>query len=238
MVQACLNGARLPAEHPTLPVTADQLAQAAAATVAEGATALHVHPKGADGRDSLLNEHVSQALRAVRLAVPGVPLGITTGAWALPDPVARRRIVESWDVRPDFASVNWHEPGGGEVAEALLTAGVAVEAGLWQRDAVRAFLASGLAERCLRVLLEPMEPDADAAIDSAEEMLTMLGGLAVPVLLHGQDSTAWPVLRVAAERGLDVRIGLEDVLVLPDGAPAPDNAALVAAAREILAGSR
>ncbi|MGN6634958.1 MAG: 3-keto-5-aminohexanoate cleavage protein [Oryzihumus sp.] len=32
-------------------------------------------------------------------------------------------------------------------------------------------------------------------------------------------------------RGLDTRVGLEDTLRLPDGTPAPDNAALVAAAR-------
>ena len=37
-------------------------------------------------------------------------------------------------------------------------------------------------------------------------------------------------------RGLDTRIGLEDVLVLPDGSPATDNAALVAAARALGAG--
>jgi uncharacterized protein (DUF849 family) len=34
---------------------------------------------------------------------------------------------------------------------------------------------------------------------------------------------------------LDARIGLEDVLVLPDGRPAPDNGALVAAAHRVLA---
>jgi uncharacterized protein (DUF849 family) len=34
---------------------------------------------------------------------------------------------------------------------------------------------------------------------------------------------------------LDARIGLEDTQVLPDGSPAPDNAALVAAALRILA---
>jgi uncharacterized protein (DUF849 family) len=39
---------------------------------------------------------------------------------------------------------------------------------------------------------------------------------------------------MAASRLFDVRIGLEDVLNLPDGSPAPDNAALVAAAREIV----
>jgi uncharacterized protein (DUF849 family) len=43
------------------------------------------------------------------------------------------------------------------------------------------------------------------------------------------------VLRWSAERGHAVRIGLEDVLVLPDGSPAPDNAALVRAAAEVLA---
>ena len=35
-------------------------------------------------------------------------------------------------------------------------------------------------------------------------------------------------------QGLDARIGLEDVLHLPDGSLAPDNAALVRAARSLL----
>jgi uncharacterized protein (DUF849 family) len=47
-----------------------------------------------------------------------------------------------------------------------------------------------------------------------------------------------PALRVAGRLGLSTRIGLEDVLVLPDGSPAPDNAALVRAARDLLAASR
>ena len=35
------------------------------------------------------------------------------------------------------------------------------------------------------------------------------------------------MLDAAVARGRDIRIGLEDVLTLPDGRPAPDNAALV-----------
>jgi uncharacterized protein (DUF849 family) len=54
------------------------------------------------------------------------------------------------------------------------------------------------------------------------------------VLLHGEGATAWPALRHAARRRLSTRIGLEDVLELPDGSPAPDNAALVRAARGII----
>jgi uncharacterized protein (DUF849 family) len=38
------------------------------------------------------------------------------------------------------------------------------------------------------------------------------------------------VLATAVRRGHDIRVGLEDVLELPDGAPAPGNVALVAAA--------
>jgi uncharacterized protein (DUF849 family) len=53
---------------------------------------------------------------------------------------------------------------------------------------------------------------------------------AMPVLLHGEGSTFWPVLRHARSLGLATRVGLEDVLVLPDGSPAQDNAALVVAA--------
>lgn len=58
----------------------------------------------------------------------------------------------------------------------------------------------------------------------------------VPVLMHGEGRSAWPVLKEAVRRGLDVRIGLEDVLQLPDGQPAADNAELVAAARDVISG--
>ena len=54
--------------------------------------------------------------------------------------------------------------------------------------------------------------------------------LSVPVLLHGEGSSCWPALRHARSLGLATRVGLEDVLVLPDGSPAPDNSALVIAA--------
>ena len=59
-------------------------------------------------------------------------------------------------------------------------------------------------------------------------------GWAGTVLLHGEDTGAWPVLTVAARLGLDTRIGLEDVLTLPDGTVPPGNADLVRAALDVI----
>jgi beta-keto acid cleavage enzyme len=69
-------------------------------------------------------------------------------------------------------------------------------------------------------------PDADP-LDLAAEILGLLSGGAASVLVHGEGAWAWPVLRWASVRGLDVRIGLEDTLVDASGEPAVDNAALV-----------
>ena len=55
-----------------------------------------------------------------------------------------------------------------------------------------------------------------------------------PVLLHGEGSSCWPAFQLAVRTGLDIRIGLEDTLQLPDGSPAPANAALVAAAARLV----
>lgn len=241
LLKACINGPRLPAGHPALPVTADGLAAEAAATVAAGAGAVHLHVKDDGGRDTLAAEPVATVLHAVRRAVPATPLGLTTGAWALPDPLARRDAVASWTELPDFASVNWHEEGADDVAAALLELGVGVEAGLWHGDAVARWADSPHRDRCLRVLLElPDGPDAEQTRALAEGLLTAVGavGSPAPLLLHGEGSSAWPALRLAGELGLDTRIGLEDTLVLPDGAPAPGNAALVAAALAVLGPGR
>lgn len=232
-VKACINGARTPDQHPNLPVTPAQLAVAAVQAHEAGARAVHLHPKTADGRDSLEPDVVAAAVTAVREAAPGLPLGVTTGFWALPDADARRRAVEGWTVLPDFASLNWHEPGSPELAEVLLGKGLGVEIGIFHADAAAAWAESPMAQHCMRVMIE-LQGHQDVAV--ADEILARViaAGSPAPILLHGLDESCWPLLEHAGACGLQTRIGLEDTLTLPDGSTAPDNGALVAAAVRLL----
>lgn len=225
----CLNGPRGAADGTAVPLTPESMAQAAAEAVAAGATDIHVHPKTPCGRDSLSPRVVAATLEAIRARV-SVPVGVTTGAWAEPDPAARLARVRGWTVLPDHASVNWHEPGAEEIAAALIDLGVGVEAGIWSgTDAAARFAVSPLGPKVLRVLAEVT--DTDAAEAAARTLLAELGPAhGRPVLLHGEDAGAWPVLRLAGRLGLATRVGLEDTLVLPDGRRALSNAQLVAGA--------
>lgn len=236
MLQVCPNGARSRVECDRLPLTATELAAEVRSAVRAGAEDAHLHPKDSAGRDTLEPEHVAAAVAAVRAAVPGVRIGVTTGAWAAPDPERRAAHVRAWTVLPDHASVNWHEDGADLVADALLARGVGIEVGIFSgTDAARRFLAWPRAHRALRVLAEITETEPAAALVGAEALLdTLRAGTDLPVLLHGEDGSAWPVLAMAAARGLDTRIGLEDVLHLPDGSPARDNAELVRSARKLI----
>ncbi|MBH1932969.1 3-keto-5-aminohexanoate cleavage protein [Streptomyces sp. AV19] len=237
ILQACVNGPRNKREFPSLPVSPAEIAEAAREAVAAGAVDLHVHPKDASGADTLAPAVVAEVVERVRAAVPGVPVGVTTGAWAAPDPRERAESVRSWTVLPDHASVNWHEDGADLVAAALAERGVGIEAGLFSgTDAVARFASSPFAGKVLRVLAEVMDTGAAAAEITARALLSDIGAAGgVPVLLHGQDGGAWPVLRLSVREGLSARIGLEDVLCLPDGAPAAGNGELVRAAGELQA---
>jgi uncharacterized protein (DUF849 family) len=62
---------------------------------------------------------------------------VTTGFWALPDVAARLRAVDGWTVLPDFASVNWHEPGSPALARLLLSRGLGVQTRIGMEDALR-----------------------------------------------------------------------------------------------------
>ena len=232
-IKACINGARTPDQHPNLPVTPEQLAAAALAAHQAGAKAVHMHPKTAGGVDSLRAEVVGPAVEAVRHAVPGLPLGVTTGFWALSDPDERVRTVQAWEVLPDFASVNWHEPGSEPLAHLLLTMGLGVEVGIFHAEAAASWARSEIAAHCMRVMVE-LGPDGD--VDTADDVLgeVLAAGSPAPVLLHGLDESCWPLLEHAGLRGVQARIGMEDTLLLPDGSTAPDNAALVAAAVALL----
>jgi uncharacterized protein (DUF849 family) len=194
---------------------------------------VHLHPKTPDGADSLLPATVAAAVTAVRQAAPGLPVGVTTGFWALPDPAARLRAVESWTVLPDFASVNWHEPGSDQLATLLLSRGVGVEAGIFHPAAAASWARSGVAAHCMRVMVE-LPGDGDIATADALLDQVHAAGSPAPVLLHGLDESCWPLLSHAGRRGVQARIGMEDTLRLPDGSTAPGNAALVTAALRLL----
>nr|WP_202495485.1 3-keto-5-aminohexanoate cleavage protein [Streptomyces sp. SID4982] len=225
-----MNGSRTAADGSEVPLTPGELALSAADAVAAGATEAHVHPRAPCGRESLSARVVGPVVEALRARI-GVPVGVTTGAWAEPDPAARLERVRSWTVLPDFASVNWHEPGAEELAGLLMARGVGVEAGIWSgTEGAARFAASPLAPAVLRVLAEVTDTDPATAETSAHALLAELGTAhARPVLLHGEDGGAWPVLRLAGRLGLATRIGLEDTLFLPDGERALSNSALVAA---------
>lgn len=241
-IKACLNGARRPADHPDLPVTADELGRAAAAVVSAGAEAVHLHPRDRDRDESLSAPDIGAAVAAVRARAPGTPVGVSTGLWIVQGDVdRRRRAVSGWaqlpaDSRPDFASVNVGEPGFLELADLLEGAGIAVEAGVWSPTD-----ADLLGRRPVhRVLVEIVTGPAATAVERANEVLRRLDevGSMSPRLLHGEDDACWPLVSYAARQGLPTRMGLEDTLVDERGAQAEDNADLVRRALELWRAAR
>src|SRR5438445_13265056 len=104
LIQAAINGRRTRAEHPGVPTTPDAQALAAAECVAAGAGAIHLHVRAPDGRESVAAGDVARAVAAMRGAVPGVPIGVSTGAWIVVDSERRLKEVERWTVLPDYAS--------------------------------------------------------------------------------------------------------------------------------------
>ncbi len=137
-LQACLNGARTPRDHPGVPMTPQALARDAAACRRAGAESLHVHPRDAAGRETLAAADVARALEAIRAAVPDMPVGISTGAWIAPGGSARLAPMRAWTVLPDFVSVNVHEPEAEAIVALMQARGIAIEAGLWTRGRGRA----------------------------------------------------------------------------------------------------
>ena len=85
--------------------------------------------------------------------------------------------------------------------------------------------------------LVEVEPGTNDPIQAAAVIGRVLegSGIHLPRVQHGHDAAAWPLLEDAVAHGYDVRIGLEDTLLLPDGTRAPGNADLVTAATRVRA---
>jgi uncharacterized protein (DUF849 family) len=228
-LQAALNGDR---DHPAAPRTPQAIAEQARIAVAAGAHSVHIHAYDDDGRETLDAGPCAQAIRAVRAACPGIAISMTTSAAIDPDPESRLRRIAAWTEMPDLVSANQGEKGILELCGLLLDRGVRIEAGLLAERDAHLFVASGLAPRCRRVLVEPLAADPEDAVRLAATMERIVteDGIALEQVHHGDGIASWAVNRRAVERGHGIRTGLEDTPVLPDGRLATDNGDLVAAA--------
>ena len=231
LVQAALNGDRTREDHATVPISVEELVRDAVACVAAGAGALHLHPRDAEGRESLDGAVVDAVVRQVREAC-GMPVGVTTGAWIEPDLARRLAMIRTWTA-PDYTSVNISEPGWTEVMRALIERGIGIEAGVWTVEDAEALGASGLGNRVLRVLVEPGELQVGESVAGALALVEAIhrtldqAGINAPRLQHADGAVTWAVLEDAIRRGVDTRIGLEDTLHGPDGEVVAGNAELV-----------
>lgn len=218
LIKIALNGGR-----PGAPATPEEIADDVAVCAAAGASVFHVHPRARDGRESLLPEDADRVVKAIRARTPQVSLGLTTGAWILPEVAPRVAAIHGWSELPDFASVNFDEDGCELVARTLLDRGVGVEAGLPDVASTRRFLAMNIP--VVRVLIELQEQRLDDALRMADAIDAELGGDDAPRLLHGHGAIVWELFDEAVRRGYGSRIGLEDA----DGA---SNVELFRRARE------
>lgn len=222
-----MNGERAREEHAAVPQSPGELAADALAVRRVGAFAVHVHPRDAGGAQTLRARECDATVAAIRRAVPGLPVGLSTSAAIDPDPFARAAAVQAWRQRPDFVSVNLSELGWMGIVRAAVRAGIGVEAGLASPGDAEELTQSVFVHQVLRVLVE-----VDGGVEEARAIAELIPG-EVKQLWHGYEERTWEVLRAAAAAGHDVRVGLEDVLTLPDGRLAANNAELVAAAVEL-----
>lgn len=239
VIQAALNGSTSRTLHSAVPLTSSELAASAVAAQAAGAGLIHIHPRDGYGAQTLAASFVLPAVAAVRDAT-GLPVGVTTGIWTVDgEPGRRLELLEDWTGpdRPDFVSINVNEPGIEPLADLVSSLGIGIEAGVWTADEARQLGECSFRDRLLRVMVVPVDRNPADAVATAAEISAELDrlGITAPQLHHGYGAATWDVLRAAAGRGFHLRAGLEDTTVLPDGTPAPDNAALVSAAVSLLA---
>ncbi len=236
LLQACLNGSLTKADHPAVPVSVEELAATASACAQAGAGAIHLHPRGSDGGETLDVEVIDYVVERVR-TVSGLVVSVSTGAWIEPNVQRRVELIRAWN-QPDLATVNISEEGSSEVIDALIEARIGVEAGVSTAAEVEQLVGLDAADRVTRILLEPVDVGPEDVGEVVADVHAALDrhGVSAPRLQHGQGPSTWIVLRDAIKRGIDTRIGLEDTLQGPDGEPVASNEELVGHACELGAG--
>jgi uncharacterized protein (DUF849 family) len=234
-LQVSLNGSHTKKDHPAVPVTPLEMAQAVKSVYEAGASSVHLHARDEEGRESLQPEAVASTLTAIRQACPNIELALSTAENIEGNPQRRLRFLERWTVFPDTLCVNLSEEGIDEVITLAHERGLSFEAGLFTPEDVKYFKSLQHVQ-WRRVLLEPLSTNVEEAHTQLSSLRAALGTpwLDIPHVVHGMDDATYPLLQTAAQITQASRIGFEDTLYLPDGSLATDNTQLFLSALALM----
>ena len=243
------NGARrTKADHPALPLTAEEVAADAAACLAAGARAIHLHVRDDEGRHALDADRYRRAIAAIRERVGDeMVVQVTTEAVGRYRPADQMALVR--ELRPEAVSI--------AIGEIIPDASAESAA----RDFFTWVTGEGIGVQYVIYSAEQAEQlvalSQRGTVGSAPHALFVLGRYAVDLESDPRDLLpfvrVWPAewpwtmcafgraeARCAAQTiALEghVRVGFENNLFLPDGSKAERNDQLVANAATLAAAS-
>ena len=244
------GGRRVKSDHPSIPLTAKELAETAAECLEAGAAMIHVHVRDAGGGHLLDADAYRAATRAIQVAVgERMVVQITTEALGIYQPEAQMEVVR--EVRPEAASLALRELASDEASEAgfsrfldwMKAESIAPQIILYTpEEAVRldAMRRRGLIPFDDIPVLYVLGRYTAGQTSQPADLLPFLAP-DMPRFAHwsvcafGRYEAA--CVTAGALLGGHVRVGFENNLSLPHGGLAPSNAALVEAAAGAIAAS-
>ncbi|MBZ9853523.1 3-keto-5-aminohexanoate cleavage protein [Mesorhizobium sp. CA13] len=249
-VMVAPNGARrTKADHPALPISANELASTAVECRAAGAAAMHLHIRDPFGRHSLDVSGYAEAVRVVSTAVPRLTVQVTTEAASICTVCDQERVLS--ELKPHYASVSIAEilrdgeERAIEIVQRAIASEISIQYILYSAEDIRTL--SGLRGRLFD---DDRQPSTllvagrygvidDATVDMVDDLYRVLSaeGLAGQgkwmACAFGRGEMA--CLEAVIELGGHVRVGFENAIIDAHGKLAVSNAERVAKVAEMAA---
>jgi len=229
MLQACLNRVRKKSENENIPYNEEEFCKELVSLKKAGIFSYHIHPKEHDGTDTLEKHYTEQAIKPF-IKLKDVEVGISSSSLMGYSTTEKVNHIKSWNIKPDFVSVNWFEEDPDVLTKTLKAQNIAVEVGISDEVSFNKWFLSECSDYYKRVLLEIPPYKEPHSIKVETMKLYKQASKKIPkedILLHGEDESCWPVLTFALQHNIPTRIGLEDTLTLSDHNPALRNIDLV-----------
>jgi uncharacterized protein (DUF849 family) len=251
-------------QHPGLPCTPEQIAEACIGAARAGASVTHIHVRHADGRPSMELAHYREVVERIRASDVDVVVNLTAGVGGrfvpgVEDPAVagpgtnfvrpERRVEHIMALRPEICSLDFNTmcwgpgatintgPAVRKMATLIREAGTLPELEIFDSGDIR--LARELVDE--GTLAGPgfwqLVLGVKYAAAATPDSMAYLQSMLPPGCQWGAFGISrwgFPMLAQAFLRGGHVRVGLEDNIYLERGVLAPDNAALVTKAIRII----